>query len=155
MISTHRKGLRTALLGTMTFLGMSATLAAEMDHSPHTMHQPPASDHEGHAGMQTGYATTGGAALTKLDAIPASGKAREAGFDDRYVMEPTSARYDIATQCAHGSRGLIMLDNATWERCGGKPKGASKGPGYYPPMFPWYKDGTGKTHSMDHSQMGH
>jgi hypothetical protein len=70
-------------------------------------------------------------------------------------MEPTSARYDIATQCAQGARGLIMLDNATWERCGGKPKGASKGPGYYPPMFPWYKEGTGATHSMDHSQMGH
>jgi hypothetical protein len=87
--------------------------------------------------------------------MPASGKAREAGFNDCYVMEPTSSRDEIATQCAQGTRGLIMLDNATWERCGGKAKGASKGPSYYRPVFPWSKKGTGKIHSMDHSQMGH
>ena len=68
-------------------------------------------------------------------------------------MEPTSARYSLATRCAQASRGLIMLDNATWKRCGGKPEGAARGPGYYPAMPPWNKAGTGQARTMDHSRM--
>ncbi len=98
----------------------------------------------------------GGAALPRLDAIPPSGKAREGGFDGRYGMEPTTAEAELDTLCAQGSRGLIMVSNATWRKCGGKPKGASMGPEYYPAMPPWNKAGTGAAAQiMDHSKMKH
>ncbi|MGD8998940.1 MAG: hypothetical protein PVF75_00875 [Granulosicoccaceae bacterium] len=117
--------------------------AAEMEHSAHS---------GAHVGVTKGEGYTSD--LKKLDAIPQSGKAREAYSDERYVMESTSAENDLATQCAHGSRGLVMLDNETWDRCGGKSEGASKGPGYYPALAPWNKEGTGEVHRMDHSAHG-
>lgn len=64
-------------------------------------------------------------ALATLSMMPASGKAREGGADGRYVMESTSALDSMAEQCAKASRGLIMLDNAAWSQCGGKPQGAA------------------------------
>ena len=90
--------------------------------------------------------------LKILKTIPKSGKAREGGYDQRYAMEPTTIRTSLARRCALGSRGIIMLDNATWKRCGGKPKGAARGAGYYPAIPPWNKAGTGKTSTMDHSR---
>ncbi len=67
--------------------------------------------------------------LKRLSALPASGKGREAGFDGKYAMEATSSKDTLATQCAKATRGIVMVDNATWARCGGKPKGWSSGPG--------------------------
>jgi uncharacterized protein involved in copper resistance len=64
-------------------------------------------------------------ALATLSVMPASGKAREGGADGRYVMESTSVLDSMAEQCAKASRGLIMLDNAGWSQCGGKPQGAA------------------------------
>lgn len=66
--------------------------------------------------------------LKVLSKVPASGKAREAGFDGRYHMEPTTLPANMKNRCALGSRGIIMLDNETWKRCGGKPRGGSMGP---------------------------
>lgn len=86
--------------------------------------------------------------LSTLREIPPSGRAREAGTDGRYAMEPTTAVNSLATQCAQASRGLIMLDNATWKRCGGKPKGASMGVRKSP-------DGNMDHSTMDHSKMKH
>jgi hypothetical protein len=69
-------------------------------------------------------------------------------------MAPTSREADLATLCAQATRGLIMLDNATWEKCGGKPEGASKGPGYYPAIPPWNTPGTGEAKQQT-GHMGH
>lgn len=138
--------------GLVVGLFVSASLlAAEPEHSK--------MDHGGHmAKPATGkYADTKkDGRLKPLSAIPESGKAREAGFDDRYTMEPTTAAANLATLCAQGTRGLVMLDNAIWKQCGDKPKGASKGPGFYPAVPPWNKAGTGESPKpMDHSKMAH
>ena len=146
-----------ALLGAGPGAMAAGTGQGAMDHGHPATPRQADIVHEAHRHATPGtYMESGvGQALKPLKAIPPSGRAREAGFDGRYGIEPTSAEYDLATLCAEGSRGLIMLDNATWARCGGKPKGAAKGAGYYPPLPPWNKAGTGQTHSMDHSMMGH
>ena len=90
---------------------------SKMDHSGHSMHGP-----------AVGYSkSTSKGELDKLSAMPASGRAREAGSDGRYIMESTSVKTSLEAKCAQATRGIIMLDNATWKRCGGKPKGASMG----------------------------
>lgn len=60
-------------------------------------------------------------ALPMLAVPPTSGKAREAGFDGTELMEATSADASLAVRCAQASRGLIVLDRATWAQCTGKP----------------------------------
>ena len=115
----------------------------------------------GHAGMDHSKMSKMPAPKVKagklkiLKKMPESGKVREGGYDSSNAMEPTSVRDTLARRCALASRGIIMLDNATWKRCGGKPKGAARGAGYYPAMPPWNKAGKGKTKAMDHSKMGH
>jgi hypothetical protein len=117
------------------------TLAAEMNHSR--------MDHSamGHDMAAMKSAPMKGS-LSTLREIPASGRAREAGSDGRYAMEPTTTANSLATQCAQASRGLIMLDNATWESCGGKPRGASMGVKKRP-------DGNMDHSTMDHGKMKH
>jgi len=94
-------------------------LATDMDHSKMD-----------HSSMihDTSLASTakvqGKATLQKLAVIPASGKAREGGYDSRYAMESTDVSNALSTQCAQASRGLVMMNNAKWSRCGGKPDGA-------------------------------
>jgi hypothetical protein len=66
------------------------------------------------------------AGLQSLPTMPASGKAREGGYDDRYVMESTDVANALPTRCAQASRGLVMMNNAEWSRCGGKPDGAAQ-----------------------------
>ena len=110
--------------------------AAEMDHSK--------MDHSGHDmhGPAVGQPKSGATGkLKNLSAMPASGRAREAGSDGRYAMESTSVNSPIAVKCAQATRGIVMLDNATWKRCGGKPKGASKG--------------VDKPAEVDHQHMNH
>jgi len=98
--------------------------------------------HKGHGPtVAVGKTPPASGTLSRLPKMPESGAAREAGYDGRYAMEPTTALDDTATRCAKASRGLIMVDNATWAQCGGKPEGWSKGPG--------------KAKPMDHSGMGH
>lgn len=151
-----KSNLTIILMTALTVIPAGSLLAAEMDHGAHAG-SGSQSKSMSHDGPYFGVTQSGGhdAKLQKLDKIPASGRGREATADDRYIMESTSALNDVATRCAHGSRGLVMVDNATWKECGGKPEGASKGPGYYPAMEPWNKEGIGETHMMDHSQMQH
>ena len=99
----------------------SAVHAAEMDHSKmdHGAMQPSAAEPApmDHSNMNMDAAPP----LPMLAAPPASGKAREAGFDDTELMEATSADASLAVQCAQASRGLIVVDRATWAQCVGKP----------------------------------
>jgi hypothetical protein len=67
--------------------------------------------------------STAKTALQRLDALPPSGKSREAGYDGSYFMRSTALNQPLEVKCALGSRGLIMLDNDTWTKCGGKPAG--------------------------------
>ncbi len=66
------------------------------------------------------------AALQKLTTMPASGKVREGGYDGRYIMESTDVANALSARCAQASRGLVMMNNAEWSRCGGKPDGAAQ-----------------------------
>ena len=66
------------------------------------------------------------ASLNALAEQPKSGKAREAGYDERYVMEDTSLHQTINRRCALASRGLIMLDKASWSQCNGQSAGSTK-----------------------------
>lgn len=147
-MNTMNKILLTAL-GALLVAGLAA--AQEMDHS-HMDHSQ--MDHSAY-GASAGYTGGSSGSLAPVVAIPPSGEAREAGSDGRYGMEPTSADDGPAERCALGSRGIVMLDNAEWARCGGKPQGAARGPGYYPALPPWNEPGTGQTHRMDHSSMSH
>ncbi len=80
--------------------------------------------HESHDKTKASYAKVKPKGdLNTLSEIPGSGKSREAGFDDRYAMEPTSALDNLSDLCAKGSRGLIMLDRQTLAKCGDTPKG--------------------------------
>lgn len=72
--------------------------------------------------------------LEKMHKMPISGMAREGGSDGRYVMEANSVRDKLADRCAKGSRGLVMVDNESWMKCGGKPEGWSQGPANAKPM---------------------
>ena len=104
----------------LTLLAMGAVVqAAEMDHSK--------MDHGAmsQASMAQYVSPPVTTALEKLSVMPASGKAREGGADGRYVMESTSVFDSMAEQCAKASRGLVMLDNASWLQCGGKQQGAA------------------------------
>ncbi len=66
--------------------------------------------------------------LVILNAMPKSGRAREAGFDGKFIMESTSIQDSDFTLCAKATRGLIMLDNAMLKKCGGRATGWSKEP---------------------------
>lgn len=63
--------------------------------------------------------------LQKLSVMPASGKAREGGYDGRHFMESTDASNALPIRCVQASRGLVMINNDEWSRCGGKPDGAA------------------------------
>ena len=65
--------------------------------------------------------------LKKLNKLPPSGKSREANFDGTYYMHSTSHNQTLEIRCALASRGLVMLDNKSWAKCGGKPVGWSAG----------------------------
>jgi hypothetical protein len=112
------------IIATAILLSLSAPVAfaagddhSKMDHSGHGAHGP-----------AVGYSrSTSKGKLKSLSTMPPSGRAREAGSDGRYAMEATSVETPLEVKCAQATRGIIMLDNATWKRCGGKPKGASMG----------------------------
>ncbi len=101
--------------------GATPEAATEMDHShmdhgamQHNAAEPAPMDH-------TMMNMEEAAPLPMLATPPASGKAREAGFDGTEIMESTSADASLAVQCAQASRGLIVVDRATWAQCTGKP----------------------------------
>lgn len=120
------------ILFSVLALPVSIGYAAEMDHSQHMNMDHSTMQHAPSKPMSKVPVQQG--QLQKLSEMPASGKAREAGSDGRYAMEATSVTDDVQTKCAKASRGLIMIDNITWEKCGGKPKGWSEGAGNAKPM---------------------
>lgn len=125
MRSTFFISMRLLMLLLAMSLAATVAQAAETDHSKmdHGAMSHAAMDHETMAQDAPPVATA--TALEKLSVMPASGKAREGGADGRYVMESTSVFDTMAEQCAKASRGLVMLDNAAWAQCGGKPQGAA------------------------------
>ena len=52
-----------------------------------------------------------------LDAAPVSGKGkvREAGFDNSCNMKQTIMVVSLSEKCVLASRGIIMLDRASWK----------------------------------------
>lgn len=56
--------------------------------------------------------------LSVLDKAPASGKAREAGFDNSYFMKQTTVEASDEEKCVLASRGIVMLDRQGWKKCG-------------------------------------
>jgi hypothetical protein len=114
--------LKTYLVTTLLVIGFPV-LAAEMDHSKlnysEMMHD---------TSLTTASKTMEKAALQKLVTMPASGKVREGGYDGRYVMESTDVNNALSIRCAQASRGLVVMSNAEWSRCGGKPDGAAQAP---------------------------
>ena len=106
----------TALILAAACFAASAASAEDMDHSKmdHGAMEPAPMDH---SKMNMEEA----APLPMLATPPASGKAREAGFDGTELMESTSADASLAVQCAQASRGLIVVDRVTWAQCTGKP----------------------------------
>jgi hypothetical protein len=115
------------LLMTVALVAAAPALAAEMDHGMnHNMDQK--MDHSAMQGKMQKSALKPSPGLEKLAQIPTSGRARESGSDGRSVMESIDISNSQATRCAQATRGLVMLDNAAWSRCGGKPEGAAHGP---------------------------
>ena len=110
--------MKTCLMVALLVIG-SPVLAAEMDHSK--MNHSNMIHDRSLTSTSKSQAT---AELQKLAVIPTSGKAREGGYDDRYVMESTDVADALPVRCAQASRGLVMINNAEWARCGGKPDGA-------------------------------
>lgn len=149
MRGNHAIRLVFAILTYLIFINLACAQSYGEKPDRSKLHQRDAPEK---AGYQKG---TPAAALKILRQIPASGKVREAGFDGKYGMESTTIFADLDTLCAQGSRGIIMLTNDTWQQCGGKPSGASKGPGFYPPIPPWNKAGVGEVKKMNHAAMGH
>ena len=99
-------------------LSTSPVIFAEekIDHSKHADHN-----------QDKGYVEKAQpGALRTLSELPKSGRGREAGYDKRYAMEPTSVNDSVAQKCAKGSRGLVMLDRETLAKCGQTPKGMTK-----------------------------
>lgn len=92
--------------------------ASKDDHSSHSGHSSYTIDHS-----QDVKKSKNKGPMNKLDSVPESGKAREAGSDSSYMMETTTIKDNLSDLCAKASRGLIMLDNKTWDKCGGKSKG--------------------------------
>ncbi len=102
----------------------ASVLATEMDHSAMDHSKMNRSSMIDGASLANTAEVQGKATLQKLAVMPASGKAREGGYDSRYAMESTDVSNALVAQCAQASRGLVMMNNAEWSRCGGKPDGA-------------------------------
>ena len=112
----------------------AAEMKQDASQNNHADHQPMVNDqHHNHEAMrsdvQAGSSSGSAAALDlpRLNALPPSGKSREANFDNTYFMHNTALEQPLEVKCALATRGLIMLDNRTFQKCGGKPAGWSKG----------------------------
>lgn len=133
-----------------------SVFAAEMDHSMHKNMDHEKMDHSnmGHGNMDHGKMDHGKmhqadkpkpvVAKGVLSKMPLTGKAREMGYNGT-IFYARTGKESTRDDCAAASNGLIMVDNAAWAKCGGRPEGWSTGPG---------GDARDAT-PMDHSKMGH
>jgi hypothetical protein len=117
--------LTKILFGLLACLAAAVVTAVEMDHSQHGAQDMMEKMEMDHSQYMTPAHQGAMQPLQQLHAMPASGKAREGGYDGRYVMESTGHALSAMERCAQASRGLVMLDNASWTDCGGKPQGAA------------------------------
>lgn len=108
---------------------MEHDMSQSMEHqgmrdkdSGHSVIHGEAEQHSGHSMESYKTPAQSSSALKPLTKVPPSGKAREAGFDGTYTMEDTSVDHSLARRCALASRGLVMLDKASWSQCGNKSK---------------------------------
>ncbi len=110
-------------------------------HADHAMDaaQHDVSEHLHHGSMAAKSTVLTPGNLERLKQLPASGKSREANYDGTYYMHNTAYDQALAVRCALASRGLIMLDNESWNKCGGKPVG-------------WSREITTSHSESDHSQ---
>ena len=92
-------------------MGDSSMKAEEMDHSKMTRESSQMPNHN------SGKNTQVSPVLVILKQAPASGKAREAGYDNNYNMKQTTTEVNLSEKCALASRGIIMLDRASWKKC--------------------------------------
>lgn len=69
-----------------------------------------------HAGLQQNRDQTMGGAV--VPETPPSGAARSTGYRGREVMPAMRADDPLASRCALARDGIIILDRATWARCG-------------------------------------
>ncbi len=83
--------------------------------------------HEGH-----GATTIPAAPPGVLTTPPASGKARESGYDGNDMMESTTVENAADVQCAHAARGLVMLDRVAAAQCSGAAPAAQAPPPVQP-----------------------
>jgi len=113
------KQFNLMLLAALFLASPSVFSKEEMDHSMHKG-QAENGDHSQHAGHSKKAAP---GELKSLAEVPVSGRARKAGSDGRYAMEPTSVNDSLSALCAKGSRGIVMLDRVTIDKCGGRTKG--------------------------------
>ena len=100
----------------------SIAVGAESEPESHVhSHEQAMDDHSQHQDVSAKPAESfQGESLQQLMTLPASGKAREAGFDGKMVMESTGEPRSNDTLCIQGSRGLVALDRETWKKCSGK-----------------------------------
>ena len=124
------RNLFMTISAAVMFFASGITVAAEMDHSK-MGHDMSGMDH---SSMNQGVMKKEKGSLEMVHKMPASGKSREAGADERYAMESMMDSDKLADRCAKASRGLMMVDNDTWMKCGGKPEGWSQGPGNTKPI---------------------
>jgi len=89
---------------------MAETDSATMDHSAMDMKM----DHSAMGMKKKNSAVKSGAIIVKF---PASGKAREAGYEGSYNMKQTTVESSSETKCGLAQRGIIMLDRAAWALC--------------------------------------
>ena len=109
----------------VTLVAISSVQAAKMNHSGMNHSEMNSSTMQHDMSTVASEKIQGKAVLQKLATMPVSGQAREGGYDDRYVMESTDVADVLQMRCAQASRGLVMIDNVEWSRCGGKSDGAA------------------------------
>jgi len=102
------------IIALVMLLDFSAVMAeidsATMDHSAMDMKM----DHSAMSMKKENSAVKTGAIIVNF---PASGKAREAGYEGNYNMKQTTVESSSKTKCKLAQQGIIMLDRASWARC--------------------------------------
>jgi len=107
--------------------GNAVTKEAPHSASEHNSMQHDMAEHAQQGKPITKIGVSSSESLEKLRQLPSSGKSREGNYDGTYYMHSTSLEQPLEARCALASRGLMMLDNESWKKCGGKPIGWSKG----------------------------
>lgn len=115
----HLKNIYLLLLGMIVFV--RGNLAQETTPTSQDAHHQLVSPVMSVGPVSATKTDSSSSALEWLKEFPLSGKAREAGFDGKSVMETTGIDHSLILKCLQANRGLIMLNETQWIECGGKP----------------------------------